>query len=466
MIRRLGALAVAGTVAGLLAVATPPAAGVAGFGDVGKDRYFTEPVQWMVDNEITTGTSATCFSPDDPVTRGQAAAFLWRMEDEPAGAPHPFVDVAADWQTDAVSWMYAEGITTGTSATTYSPDDDLTRGQLAALLHRLAGEPEGSPPHPFRDVTPPALADPVSWMFANEITTGTSDTEYSPELAVTRGQIATFLYRYVGEPDTKVDPTHPTSPQCTEQVLVPFTGYNSLFVGHSIFDPIAVQIGTAAAKAGFGDHTQTTVFVGGPDGAPQGLWEDPATRAEIQELLDDGDIELFGMTFHPENPSFDGYRNWVEYALAQNPYTVFFVGFPWLLFPSTMDAATYGSTWHEAHETTSHDIIDKLRNEFPGVVFYDIPYGQAAAELYRLFEAGDLPDVDSLIDAGGNGIFFDGIGHAGPILLDLAELVWLRAIYDVPLSSYDDPGYEVDLRVVADAIMDAHDPAYGAFSGS
>ena len=75
-----------------------PAGGVAGFGDVPAERFYTEAVQWMVDNDITTGTSPTCFSPNDAVTRGQAAAFMWRMEGEPDAPPHPFIDVNAVWQ--------------------------------------------------------------------------------------------------------------------------------------------------------------------------------------------------------------------------------------------------------------------------------------------------------------------------------------------------------------------------------
>ena len=463
MIRRLHALALAAALAGLLAFSAAPAAGVAGFGDVEADRYFTDAVQWMVDHEITTGTSDTCFSPEDDVTRGQAAAFLWRMEGEPAAAPHPFDDVTAPWQQDAVSWMFANEITTGTSATTYSPDDSLTRGQLAALLHRLAEEPDGAAPHPFGDVTAPWQQVPVSWMFANEITTGTSPTEFSPDRAVTRGQVATFLYRYQHEPEVEVDPTHPTNPQCPQQVTGPLDGYNSLFIGHSFFIPVATGVSEHAVAAGFEDHTQVTVFSGGASGAPQALWENAGKRADIQAVLDGGDVELFGMTYHPIFPTLEGYQNWIDYALAQNPDTIFFVGIPWSTNPGSTDAATYGATWHAAHEGGHEGLIGALRDEYPGVVIYDIPYGQAAIELYTLFEAGDLPDVDALVSSGGSeGIFRDSFGHADSTLLDLAELVWLRAIYGAPLSTYDDPGYEVDLRPIADAIMDEHDPVYSA----
>jgi hypothetical protein len=199
-----------------------PAGGVAGFGDVGEDRFFTEPVQWMVDNDITTGTSPTCFSPNDPVTRGQAAAFMWRMEGEPpAGAGHAFTDVTRDWQQEPVSWMSRNGITTGTSPTTYDPERNLTRGEMAALVHRLAGSPTGSPAHPFTDVVRSWQQEPVSWMADTGITTGTSPTTFDPDRTVTRGELATFLYRYSGSPDVKVRNVHPVDPACPDQVPGP-----------------------------------------------------------------------------------------------------------------------------------------------------------------------------------------------------------------------------------------------------
>jgi S-layer homology domain len=201
--------------AGLLAVAiataslSSPAAGIAGFGDVRADDYWADAVQWMVDNDITTGTGVGCFSPDAAVTRGQAAAFMWRMEGEPAPTGgNPFIDVVAEWQVDAVSWMVEQGITNGTSPWQYSPGDPLTRGQLAALLHRLAGEPSAAG-HPFVDVASGWQQTPVSWMVDEGITTGTSATTFSPNAVVTRGQLATFFHRYKGSPAVTVDPASP-----------------------------------------------------------------------------------------------------------------------------------------------------------------------------------------------------------------------------------------------------------------
>ncbi len=217
--------------AGLVAVSSSPAGSVAGFGDVGEKEFYTDAVQWMVENTITTGTSPTCFSPGDPVTRGQAAAFMWRMEGEPPAAPHSFTDIVAPWQQGPVSWMAATKITTGTTTTTYSPDDTLTRGQLAALLHRLAGEPAASG-HPFTDVVRDWQQVPVAWMVATSpvITTGTTPSTFSPDDPVTRGQLATFFHRYKGEPPVAINPNHPALPPCAGQVDGPATS-GDMFVG-------------------------------------------------------------------------------------------------------------------------------------------------------------------------------------------------------------------------------------------
>jgi hypothetical protein len=218
----VGAL-LAGCLALWAVVISSPASGVAGFGDVAAETFYTPAVQWMVDHDITTGTSATCFSPDDPVTRAQAAAFIWRVEGEPAAPAHPFDDVVAGWQQGAVSWMADAGITTGTSPATFSPDDPVTRGQVAAFLHRLAGRPAAAA-HPFTDVARSWQQAPVAWMTANQITTGTSPTTFSPEATATRGQMATILYRYKGSPPAAIDLSHPTSPSCARQVAGPDTG--------------------------------------------------------------------------------------------------------------------------------------------------------------------------------------------------------------------------------------------------
>jgi hypothetical protein len=213
--KRLRPRLLAASIATVALLVPGPAGAVAGFGDVESGRFYSEGVQWLADSGITTGTSPECFSPDAAVTRGQAAAFLWRMEGRPPSPMHPFRDVEAVWQQDAISWMAAERVTTGTSSSTFSPDQVATRAQIAAFLHRLAGEP---PAHslPFVDLTADWQRAPVAWMAATGITTGTSPSTFSPDDPVTRGQLATFLHRYKGRPPVEIDPA---SPYCDDRAL-------------------------------------------------------------------------------------------------------------------------------------------------------------------------------------------------------------------------------------------------------
>ncbi|MEZ5244263.1 MAG: S-layer homology domain-containing protein [Acidimicrobiales bacterium] len=182
-----------------------PAGAVAGFGDVAGDEFYTEAVQWMVDNDITSGTSPGCFSPGTATTRGQVATFIHRVQGEPAGGDSGFVDVAPGaYYADAVGWMVEDGITTGTTPMTFAPDRLVTRGELATFLYRAAGSP-ASGSESFVDVAATDFfADAVGWMVAEGITTGTSATTFSPSRYVTRGEVAAFLYRAAGSPDVDV----------------------------------------------------------------------------------------------------------------------------------------------------------------------------------------------------------------------------------------------------------------------
>ena len=103
---------VLGLVVGLLTPAAP-VAGVAGFGDVEPERYYTEPVQWMVDDHIVETDNSACFAPNIAANRGDTALYIWRMRGQPDAPPHPFEDVIDEDQNKAVSWMYANKITTG-----------------------------------------------------------------------------------------------------------------------------------------------------------------------------------------------------------------------------------------------------------------------------------------------------------------------------------------------------------------
>ena len=154
---------------------------------------------WAVKNGITSGTSATTFSPDTPCTRAQAVTFLWRAAGSPAPkhADMPFTDVAADaYYRDAVLWAVENGITGGTGANTFSPDAPCSRGQIVAFLWRSRQSPMIAAANPFTDVdTDDYYHDAVLWAADEGITGGTSATTFSPDAACTRAQIVTFLYR-------------------------------------------------------------------------------------------------------------------------------------------------------------------------------------------------------------------------------------------------------------------------------
>ena len=179
---------------------TPPSTG---FVDVPASAYYADAVKWAVEKGITTGTSATTFSPETSCTRAQMVTFLWRA----AGSPAPkatttaFTDLdKSAYYYDAVLWAVEQGITTGTSATTFSPHATVTRGPTVTFLYRFAGQPAVSGSSSFTDVnSSDYYAAAVQWAKEQGITSGTSDTTFSPTSDCTRGQIVTFLYRQLAK---------------------------------------------------------------------------------------------------------------------------------------------------------------------------------------------------------------------------------------------------------------------------
>ena len=169
------------------------------FTDVQSSDYFFDPVKWAVQNQITSGTTSTTFSPDENCSRAQMVTFLWRAagSPEPASADNPFTDVKEDaYYYKAVLWAAEQGITTGTTATTFSPDATVSRAQSVTFLWRIAGSEKVTADNPFTDVNSNAYySEAVDWAVKDGITTGKTATSFAPEDACTRAQIVTFLYR-------------------------------------------------------------------------------------------------------------------------------------------------------------------------------------------------------------------------------------------------------------------------------
>lgn len=172
------------------------------FSDVDPGAWYADAVAWAVERGITTGTSATAFSPDRPCTRAEIVTMIWRtLGLDGLSAPtgdNPFRDVDEDaWYYEAVLWAAQNGITTGTSADTFSPDAVCTRAEVVTFLWRVDFPPKqltGTPA--FKDVfRGDYFWFPVIWALDREITTGTSADTFSPHLLCTRAQVVTFLYR-------------------------------------------------------------------------------------------------------------------------------------------------------------------------------------------------------------------------------------------------------------------------------
>lgn len=170
------------------------------FNDVRSKDYFYNPVAWAVENNITRGTSGSLFSPKKPCTRAQIVTFLWNLAGKPAAASTAeFEDVSADaYYADAVNWAVSKGITKGISDWEFAPDNPCTRAQAVTFIYSYAGNPKTTATTDFTDVRSTAwYAKPVAWAVENGITSGTSAAKFSPNSSCTRGQIMTFLYKYV-----------------------------------------------------------------------------------------------------------------------------------------------------------------------------------------------------------------------------------------------------------------------------
>ena len=170
-----------------------------GFNDVKPGDYFYDAVNWAVEKGITTGTSATTFSPNASCTRAQIVTFLWRASGspEPKTASNPFTDVAANaYYCKAVLWAVENGITTGTSATTFSPDAPCTRAQGVTFLWRANGSKAASAAASFTDVASDAYYAPaVAWAAEQNVTSGVGNGLFSSDTTCTRAQIVSMLYR-------------------------------------------------------------------------------------------------------------------------------------------------------------------------------------------------------------------------------------------------------------------------------
>lgn len=172
---------------------TPPVT-VGGFSDVEQSAYYANAVIWAVEQGITSGTGATTFSPDVTCTTGEILTFLWRANGSPAPTGNSASIPAGQYYSDAANWALEQGLTDA-----FHADTPATRADTVTYLWKLAGRPSAKDAVTFADVTSGTeYADAVAWAVEQRITTGTGANQFSPDVTCTRGQIVTFLYRDLG----------------------------------------------------------------------------------------------------------------------------------------------------------------------------------------------------------------------------------------------------------------------------
>ena len=167
------------------------------FSDVPGSGKTLQYVAWAYNRGIIKGISSTSFAPDRSCSRIQFVMMLWKMHGSPAvGGKNPFSDISGDKTTKAILWALKAGVIN--SGTQFRPDDGITRGEIVMILWKLAGSPAAEGELPFRDVSGAKTAKAVLWAYQNGITKGTSSTTFAPDKNCTRAQLVTFLYKYNG----------------------------------------------------------------------------------------------------------------------------------------------------------------------------------------------------------------------------------------------------------------------------
>lgn len=247
------------------------------------------------------------------------------------------------------------------------------------------------------------------------------------------------------------------------ELFVHVTCENCLFMGHSFFAPIARRIPNFAPPDL--NHTQHVISRGGSNGLPSSLWKAYGTRREIQARLNEGDVDLLGMTLDRDTGeteldalnTTEYYELWIEYALEQNPRTQFMIGIPWPDFPLEYNTSVYTRRYKEILPYVIN-VLTRLYNRYPDVAFITNPYGLGVMELRLLFEQGMLSDEDVSFLRGpaSNSIFRDDKGHAGAIAVDLLALFFVNRIYGVSVADVS-LAYRTDVGRIAQTVLDQYD---------
>ncbi len=247
----------------------------------------------------------------------------------------------------------------------------------------------------------------------------------------------------------------------------------ALLMGHSFFAPVATNVVNKHHKAaGINSETSKIVFVSNKGGHPYSLWKHRGNGSKIKRILDQGKTEILGMTYFPSKRKGDnldsviGYENWVAYAIdAGNPLKKVFIAVPWPIGPREKTFKQRSGPIATAGTKTIHGFIDTLRKKFATIEFVVSPYGLGALELERRLTNGKLNgEITDFVGPESKSIYKDPRGHAGPMLITLSELIWLKAVFGVDLRKYNfQHGYATDLNQIATEIVEDYATAYPGY---
>lgn len=257
-------------------------------------------------------------------------------------------------------------------------------------------------------------------------------------------------------------------------------GKNLLLIGNSFFRPYAENLDVVALDAGYQYHNSTLVIRGGENGRPINFWNDSTSQEhqEIKYALDQGGLDFFGMTSgHNSENRIEGHKNWIEYAIQNNPNITIFISISPFDFPAGDPNGTrpnwnlfsiengfnsiqelYG---YYVNEIIHKEIVDELRIIFPATNIFTIPTGWATKNLAQMQLDDLLLDEIELFGPKPTSIFTDPKGHQGQIVIEAGTLIWLNSIYSEELigNNYE-TGFNTDLHSIAEDIMNSHDSGY------
>jgi hypothetical protein len=235
-------------------------------------------------------------------------------------------------------------------------------------------------------------------------------------------------------------------------------GARCLFAGHSFFCPVALNFDRIARKSDFPEHEMKLVFRGGQSGTAGALWVSPKAREEIEAVLATGDIELFGLTPGLTDTA-ETFQRWFDLALEHNPDTRFFIGIPWAIGGHGMATDRFDKVI-DGYAHLAQSVVEELRERYPDNRIDYLAYGKVAPAMKRRFEADNLADIDAIVGTGPGALFIDNrLGHAGPMLLELCALTWMKQLYAADLDSLTYGEHESDVSAIIEEVMTFHDRA-------